>query len=290
MNRSSQRGKIRQFLWCMAPSVVILALQNAAVVFGSQVYVVWMFWQAHGDIDGFGERFSEGLTSAGFLMSVSLGYAAVGILIFAVWYRSLKRKLGLRTDKDSLRGYPPYLFAGILLFAAAAQYVCEYLVVILAKLQPDWLAWYEELIQSLNLSGQNADILVIAYTVFFGPVCEELCFRGLTFQLAGRILSPSMTNLIQALLFGGMHANPLQSAYAFVFGWLLGQIYLETENLAVTILIHILFNGAGMCLTQFIGVGTTPATFFGILFASLSLAYCGFLLIRKAASVKSFEA
>lgn len=297
VNRSNPGERLRQFLFCMVPSIVILALQNGAAIFGAQVYVVWMLLGADGNAaENFGRQFSEGLTSTGFLMGISMVYAVVGVLIFALWYRALKKQdenlLPIdgntrAADRDSLKRYPALLYVGIVLFAAAAQYACEYLVVVLSKMEPEWLAWYEELMQSLNLSGGGADALVIAYTVFFGPICEELCFRGLTFNLCHRVMSPVMANIIQALLFGGMHANPLQSVYAFVFGFLLGQIYMETDNLMITILTHIAFNGIGMCLEQYIMVGTTPMTFFCILFIALLAAYLGYLLILKAQQIRN---
>ena len=297
MNRSNPRERLRHFLFCMVPSIVILALQNGAAIFGSQVYVVWMLLNAHGNVtQDFGQRFSEGLTSAGFLMGISLIYAVIGVLIFALWYRAMKRQdantflndgTARAADRDSLKQYPVLLYIGIVLFAFAAQYVCEYLVVVLSKMEPEWLAWYEELMQSLDLSGGGVDALVIAYTVFFGPLCEELCFRGLTFNLCRRVMSPFAANVVQALLFGGMHANPLQSVYAFAFGFLLGQIYIDTDNLMITILTHIAFNGLGMCLEQYIMVGSTPMTFFCILFISLLASYLGYLLILKAQQIKN---
>lgn len=297
MNRSNPRGRLQSFLFCMVPSIVILALQNGAVVFGSQIYVVWMLFKADkGNMADFGQQFSQGLTSTGFLMGVSLLYSAVGIVIFVLWYQTMKKQDAVlpdsgdavrAADRDSLRRYPLLLYAGIALFAVSAQYICEYLVTVLSKMEPEWLTWLEELMQSFNAAEGGADVLlVIAYTVFFGPLCEELCFRGLTFNLCRRVMPPFAANVVQALLFGGMHANPLQSIYAFAFGYLLGQIYIETDNLMITILAHIAFNGLGMCFERYIVVGTTPMTFFCILFIALLAAYLGYLLILKAQQMK----
>ncbi len=239
--------------------------------------------------EGSMESFFSGLSSTAFLMSVSLLYALAGIVVFMLWYRRLKRETQDSQNRDSLKGYGIKMYAGMILFAVSAQYLCEYLVTILSKMQPQWLEMYMKLMEDMELSGGRADVLLIAYVVLLGPVCEELCFRGVTLGLCKKVMPLSSANIVQALLFGGMHANPLQSIYAFAFGWLLGQIYLDTGNLTITIIVHILFNGAGIALAQYIGVGATPATFFAMLLAAMLLVYFSFSVIRSAASVRPSE-
>lgn len=269
---------------CLVPSIVIMLIQNAAVIFGSEVYVLLQFWKSGRGTGGTMESFFAGLTSTGFLMSVSMGYAVAGIVVFALWYKHIRENQDEFIFKDSLKGYGIRMYAGILLFAVSAQFVCEYLITILAKMMPEWLEMYSDLMAGMEITGNNSDILVVAYIIILGPICEELCFRGVTFSLCRRVMSFSSANLVQALLFGGMHANPLQSIYAFAFGWLLGHIYMETGNLIITVIVHILFNGAGMCLANYIGVGATPVSFFIVLLVSMCMVYYSFLLIRREAS------
>ena len=75
MNTINNRGRIRSFLICLVPSFVIMMIQNAAVVFGSEIYVVWRFLEAAMGHEGSMESFFSGLSSTAFLMSVSLLYA-----------------------------------------------------------------------------------------------------------------------------------------------------------------------------------------------------------------------
>ena len=161
MNTVGTGRNLRSFLMCMLPGFVILLLQNGAVVFCSQIYIIWMFLNADGRSAGFGEDFARGITSTGFLMGASVLYAIIGILVFSLWYRALNlSEITVSSDddnhrikKDTLRGYPPYLYFGMIIFAIAAQFVCGYVVVILAKMEPSWLADYEKLTNELVFSG-----------------------------------------------------------------------------------------------------------------------------------------
>ena len=137
--------------------------------------------------------------------------------------------------------------------------------------------------EQLQFDGGTAvTAIAFIYTVLLGPICEELTFRGLTFNLARRSVGDSSANILQAVLFAGMHANPMQSAYTFVFGYLLGKIYNKTNNLVICIAIHICFNAMGMLFGDLFVVGNTPIMFYAILFLALSGTYVGYDMIFRA--------
>ena len=286
--------RFRDFFRCMVPMFVCLALQNGLMIFAAQVYLIYMFLGLSPGSEGqFSEQYIDGISSVVFLMGVSLVYAVCGVAVFAFWYWRMVRTETERgfwpnrsTERDSMKGYPVYLYGGILLFAIGAQYVCANIVAILAQARPDWFDAYAKLVENLDFSGNGAGVLVLLYTVFFGPLCEELCFRGLTLNYACRVMRPMTANLVQALFFGGMHANPLQSIYAFGFGYVLGMLYLETDNLWITISAHICFNALAMLLGEHIGAGSTPVSFYCIFLISMMAVYAGYLLIQKAQEEK----
>ncbi len=271
-------NRSRGFFACLLPTIVCLALQNGAMIFGAQLYLLKVFLHTDdtpaADITS---SYIKGISSGGFLMGVSTVYAIVGCLIFYLWYRGLNDK-----GRDSFRGYPLYLYGGIVVFAIGAQFVSAYIMTILSQARPDWLSDYAKLMENLDFSGEGWDILTVLYTVLLGPICEELCFRGLTMRLALRNVGPYYANTIQAFLFGGMHANPLQFSYAFVYGWILGLIYQKTDNLFITIAAHICYNAIAMSVGKYIGTGSTPVSFYCILLISLMAAYGGILIILKA--------
>lgn len=288
------KRRFRQFLICMMPSVVMMLLQNAAMIFAAQVYVVKLFSEAGTKAgDDFKSYLLDRLSSANFTVATLLGYSIVGCVIFYLWYRALRRKApdgagGSETavPGDSLKGYPVTLYVGLIVFVISLNYVCQYMVAVLSKAHPEWLEWLEELMSALNLNDTHTWLPAIVYTALLGPICEELCFRGLTLNLTRRIMTPGMANIVQALLFGGMHANPLQSAYAVLVGWLFGRLYLETENLTIVVLAHIAYNSVGIFLERYMLIGDTPFAFFGISFVSMLGTYFGYLLVLKAQQEK----
>lgn len=108
----------------------------------------------------------------------------------------------------------------------------------------NWLDYYEDLANTI-VSDETNIILQICGTVIFVPIVEELLFRGIVLGKLDQVLSPKMAILIQALLFGLFHMNPIQSLYTFIPGLLLGIIYYQTKNIIVPIAGHMIFNFFG---------------------------------------------
>ncbi len=283
----------------MLPSVVMMLLQNAAVIFTAQLFVIKLFSQAGKNIEeSLKQVLLEGLTSPAFTLIALLVYAVIGCFVFFFWYQSIKKKAQHDGTKDkapvmgndTVKGYSPVMFVGIFVFVTSLNYICQFLIAILSKAHPEWLEWFQELMSSIDMSDESLLVPTVLYTVILGPLCEELCFRGLTLNLAKQMMPPAMANLIQALLFGGIHGNPLQSIYAFLVGWFFGKIYLETNNLCLVVIAHITFNAVGSFLGQFFVIGQTPFAFFSIFFTSMLGAYFGYLLILKAQQDKTEKA
>lgn len=74
----------------------------------------------------------------------------------------------------------------------------------------------------------STTISMMLYAGFIGPFAEELIYRGYTMKglektantiTGGRMSSKGYAILISSLLFGVMHANPTQSVFAFVVGF-----------------------------------------------------------------------
>ena len=171
------------------------------------------------------------------------------------------------------------MIPGIILFVVGLQMVSLYMIEFISKAFPEWIAVYEELLQRSGLDDAGSSILVVIYAVLVGPIVEELGFRGLTYGYARRALPLWAANCVQAVLFAGMHMNPIQSLYTLCFGLLVGYIYAKCRNIAIPILIHICFNLTSVVAGDFMYLGETPAAFFVILLISLTATYFGFMLI-----------
>lgn len=103
----------------------------------------------------------------------------------------------------------------------------------------------------------------------FGPVCEEVTFRGAIEGILLKYTSPWKAVLCSALLFGLIHMNPVQIPFAFALGILLGWLYYKTGSLVPAILSHFINNATGFItmltmkdsntITGLLGKGTTFA-------------------------------
>lgn len=126
--------------------------------------------------------------------------------------------------------------------------------------------------------GGNIRLLPILYMVILGPIGEELAFRGISQGYAGRVMPFWWANILQALLFGLLHANLVQGAYCFLLGLLQGCFCRWGGGVRYAIPMHILFNGVSylimgwiestlalnaplFCLLGFVAVGVSVRLF-----------------------------
>lgn len=115
-------------------------------------------------------------------------------------------------------------------------------------------SWVNELVyriaglQPVDTVTETFTMLPAAVTVLgacvFGPVCEELLFRGLLARRLARY-GQRPAALVSALLFALYHANLSQFFYAFALGLLLAYAYFYTGTIKTPILLHMLFNAYG---------------------------------------------
>lgn len=91
-----------------------------------------------------------------------------------------------------------------------------------------------------SLSAGN----ILMHTILMGiafPILEELLFRRL---LCGRLLAlgEKKAIIISAAIFGLIHGNLFQFAYAFFIGLVLGYVYVKTGKIIYTIIFHCIIN------------------------------------------------
>ena len=90
----------------------------------------------------------------------------------------------------------------------------------------------------LGLSRNTVGIMGLA---FFGPLLEEVLFRGAIQGLLMRFFGrPWPAIVVAALVFGIFHMNPVQIVYATLLGIVLGWIYYRTGSLLSVIVGHVL--------------------------------------------------
>ena len=99
----------------------------------------------------------------------------------------------------------------------------------------DSVTFYE--IAGSYLTWQN--MVIFLFISFLVPIVEELFFRGLIMDVLLKKNSPVSSIFISAMFFGILHGDVTG---AFLFGVLLGFIYVRTESLSIPIFIHIANN------------------------------------------------
>lgn len=293
MRKSS--SLVRAFM----PILMVFLVENLLSIMG--VELLFMI-QAHnfagGSFSDFTDQMLETAQSADFAVWISLGYAIICGVWFAIWYYQLTHNKALRNDgisvseiaedmkserKSIFEGYRWPIIPGMIMLALGCQYVCSYLMNLVASLMPQWLAQYQKLMEGMGLdSADSYTVPLILYTVLFGPIVEELTFRGLTFTYARRATPFWVANIIQACLFGLLHMNPLQGIYAAALGIIFGMIYEKSKNILLTIILHILFNTLGTFISQFMNMGDNAISFYFILLGSLIVTYIGYELVIKS--------
>ncbi len=173
-----------------------------------------------------------------YMMIVSVVFALFCILIFSLWYFKRYNRNAIFNIKETFHRYE---ILGLALLVPGAQFSTSIITSIIALGFPNWLADYEELIENAGLTG-DIPLLMMIYSVLLAPISEELLFRGVTLSIAKKAFPFWIANIIQALLFGLFHMNPLQGCYTFILGLVLGYICEKGGSIYHVIFFHFLFN------------------------------------------------
>ena len=104
-------------------------------------------------------------------------------------------------------------------------------------------------------------IYLIALAIVPG-IFEELFFRKALIDLLKKY-GPTFAIVMSALIFGFAHMNLPQFIFAFLMGLIFGKAYLKTNNIKITMLVHIL-NNSMACVGLFLPSGEFEPVLFGV--------------------------
>lgn len=181
-------------------------------------------------------------------------YHTVALGLFGLWYyfgcgRPKPQKPG---KVFSGKAIPVTVFMSLFMCISGTAYLlsAEYVV-------PDLIHEYEEMIE---MSGLGIDPLAIITSIFIAPIGEELLCRGVTFHYANKVVEGManrraafwIANVMQALMFGIMHANLVQGSYAFFVGLGLGWLRQRYHSLYPSMLAHFAFNFSSTFIMGFL--------------------------------------
>lgn len=101
--------------------------------------------------------------------------------------------------------------------------------------------FYQELLDSIR-----EDLVVtVPFIVFFGPIGEEIFFRGYAYPVFRRY-GIKTGIILSSLFFAFYHLLAWQFLTAFVAGVILSYIYERTQNIYLCITFHIVSNAIGL--------------------------------------------
>lgn len=150
-----------------------------------------------------------------------IGAILVGMVILYSWKGSdFWRREILAKEKSMTLG----VFCAILVLTVGAQLVAS----VWFNLVEMAMNLFDRSIMAElgNITGASSTVSMFLYSAVFGPLGEELLFRGYVLRSL-RPYGKRFAIVLSALLFALFHGNFLQFPYAFVMGLLMGYVAAE---------------------------------------------------------------
>lgn len=236
----SSGRRVGYFFLSLVPPILCVILQVVALVI---VLLPKLFFAiATGELDTSSQQaYLDGYmdlvascTSLGILL-----YHIIGLFVFGLWYYLSFRKprptIGSTIRKTTLQAVGVAVISGI-----ALCFFSNGTIVVENALFPQMVDSYMQLMEQ---AGFGVDVLSIIASVILAPIGEEFLCRGLSLKFAKKCFGKFwIANILQALLFGLIHANWVQGIYAFFIGLVLGYLAERYQSLIPCIILHFVVN------------------------------------------------
>lgn len=276
--------KIKTLLFSSVPFLLAFGLQFIAVYYLLFIAAVFMFGIAP-SVQGVSytiDALLELTTDIDFNTILSICFSVFCIAFFSIWYyKSYNGNFKINLKKE----VHPYEILGIILLVPGTQFLSGIVTGMVSVVFPEWLEEYMELMENAGLSG-DISLLMIIYSVCLAPISEELIFRGVTYRIARRAFPFWFANIIQALLFGIFHMNPLQGCYTFVVGLFMGYICEKGGTIYHAIFFHFLFNLWGTTASKWLQMGSETTQAFIIMIGTVVGLTGGLYFLKKGNTSK----
>lgn len=204
---------------------VYLAMQIGGIILGIPFSLLYTY-------------LTEGTVSAE-RMEANLQVPAM-LIAFAWMFFYLRREGHLHGDRKRYAFPSAAILAAALGMGMASIAWIDFLMTFLTFL-PDWMKQAFESLQSTPMG-----ILCIC---LFGPMIEELLFRGAITTVLLQRYRPVKAILLSALIFGVFHLNPPQIIAATLSGVPLAWLYYRTGSLIPGMAVHVLNNSLSVFLS-----------------------------------------
>ena len=181
-----------------------------------------------------------GIVSDFSIFAISVYALGTGVAVLALW--RLGRRRGLGWASFGLRGR---LSGGAVLQALAGVVVASVLYLLIdGAFGRLGVGMFWEDRTRLNLLTLTDYSLVVLFAVLFGPLVEELVFRGYVLRMFLERTSRTRAVLWSALIFSSVHLAIGPATLVYIAFWSLipAYLYLRYKNLYAGILFHVVNN------------------------------------------------
>ncbi|MBP3451444.1 MAG: CPBP family intramembrane metalloprotease [Agathobacter sp.] len=277
--------KLNTLLFSTVPFLLAMVVQVVAVYYLLIIAAIFLFGVAPA-VQGTTYTVDDLLNLSSdmtFNTLASIIFSVFCIALFAIWYY---RSFGGNIKINVKKSFHPYEILGIALLVPGAQFMCSIAMSMISLIFPSWLEDYMELIESVGLTG-DIPLLMMIYSVLLAPIGEELIFRGVTLRIARKAFPFWIANIIQALLFGIFHMNPLQGCYTFLVGLFMGYVCKKGGTLYHAILFHFLFNLWGTTVSEWLVVDDVALQGLIIIAGTVIGLVGGIFLLKKGSHAKT---
>ena len=176
-------------------------------------------------------HFENGILQWGLLICPSMGYLCIRRVLTAIPAREEAElafiTLLLIVLWILLRKHIPVIQRGF------RELCCTAMLPIFAGLVIGWIS--VKISYNAKASGSVWAFLTVCVV---GPACEEIIYRGITYELASRLGGPIFAVVISALLFAFGHGGLPQIAFAVPVGLLLGMLRKAKGDFLAPLILH----------------------------------------------------
>lgn len=198
--------------------------------------------------DSFENTLNEMLLDTNFNLMMMLLFAFLNIVFFGLIYHTF---LGGTFAPNAKFTFHPLMFLGVILLAPGLQFMADYISMGTYLLMPNVYDNYVDMMENSGIT--DITLLSVLYASIFGPIGEEMIFRGATMRIAKKAMPFWIANILQAILFGAFHMNWIQGIYAAVLGLFFGFICEYGGSIYYSMLLHIIFNSLADVLPYIVG-------------------------------------
>lgn len=200
------------------------------------------------------------------------------MIVCTLLYRRLRRG-PRKVLRFSARGLDPVLLLWGLAMMLAAGVVIEPLL---------------ELLPQPSVGAYGRGFWAILSLVIAAPLLEEILCRGIVLESVRARYGVTAALFLSAAFFGVLHGQSAAAVNAFVMGLILGFIYIRTDSIFSTVLLHMLNNAVAFLLVMAGLEGRTLRSLVGsdtvyvAIYAGASVLFVasGWMIFRQLAKLR----